>query len=199
MSAGLVALVNAVLPGFLTVCVFRLVTPRSEGTGTILVATALAWNVVIDALVRMPVETGIWTPPAWAKDWLEIPVAIVLGFVAAKIWSNAGIHRWLRQSRITTVGPHDRIAATMFEYARNEAWASVIYVKQDEKPIYGEIHSWSVHGQVGEIAVRTRRRDDAPPDKRYQDTRTVEDVFLSLDNVTKIEFVNPNLTAEEAV
>ena len=87
----------------------------------------------------------------------------------------------------------------MFEYARNEAWASLIYVKQDEKPIYGEIHSWSVHGQqVGEIAVRTRRRDNAPPDKRYQDTRTVEDVYLSLDNVTKIEFVNPNLTAEEA-
>ena len=86
----------------------------------------------------------------------------------------------------------------MFEYARNEAWASVIHLKQDEKPIYGEIHSWSVQGQTGEIAVRTRRKDGAPPDKRYQDTRTVEDVYLSLDNITKIEFVDPNQTAEEA-
>ena len=198
MSAGLVALVTAVLPGFLTVCVFRLVTPRSEGTGTILVAMALAWNVVIDVLVRMPVETGIWTAPTWAKGWLEVPVAILLGFVAAKIWSNAGVHRGLRRAGITAVGPHERIAATMFEYARDEEWASVIYLKQEEKPIYGEVHSWSVHGQVGEIAVRTRRRDGAPPDERYQDTRTVEDVYLSLDNVAKIEFVDPNQTQGEA-
>ena len=197
MSAGLVALVNAVLPGFLTVCVFRLVTPRSEGTGTILVATALAWNVVIDVLVRMPAETGIWTAPTWAKDWLEVPVAVLLGFVAAKIWSNAGLHRWLRQWRITAVGPHERIAANMFEYAREEGWVSLIHVKQDEKPIYGKIHSWSVQGQAGEIAVRTHRRDGAPPDERYQDTRTVENVCLSLDNVTKIEFVHPNRTVGE--
>ena len=93
MSAGLVALINVVLPGFLTVCVFRLVTPRSEGADAILVATALAWNVVIDVLVRMPMEAGLWKAPPWAEEWLEAPVAIILGFVAAKIWSNPWLHR----------------------------------------------------------------------------------------------------------
>ena len=70
-------------------------------------------------------------------------------------------------------------------------------MKEEERPIYGVIHSWSVHGQMAEIAIRTHRKDGALPDERYQDTRTVEDVYLSLDNVTRIEFVDPKRTVGE--
>ena len=196
MSAGLLAIVNAVLPGFLTVCVFRLIAPWTEGTGTMLVATALAWNVVIDALVQVPTVFRTEDLPSHLDDWLKFPVAAALGFVAAKAWSSAGIHRWLQKLRVTNAGPHTRIDAGMFTLAQTNKWVSVIHVKDEEKPIYGIAHSWSIQEQGGGIGVRTRRSSTAKPDERYQDTRTVEHVYMPLQEVRKVEFVDPKRTKE---
>ena len=198
MSAGLLTIVNAVLPGFLTVCVFRLIAPRTEGTGTMLVATALAWNVVIDALVQVPAALGTAELPAYLDDWLNFLVAAALGFLAAKAWSSSRIHRWLQRLRVTNVGPHARIDAGMFALARTHKWVSVIHVKDEGKPIYGIVHSWSIQEQGGGIGVRTRRPSTAKPDERYQDTRTVEHVYLPLQEVRKVEFVDPEPTKEES-
>lgn len=198
MSAGLLGFVDALLPGFLTVCVFRLIAPRTEGTGTMLVATALAWNVVIDALVQVPATFGPAKLPEHLDDWLKLLVAAALGFLAAKAWSSSGIHRWLQRLKVTNVGPHVRIDAGMFALAKANKWVSVIHVKDEEKPIFGYVQSWSIQEQGGGTGVRTRRPGTAKPDDRYQDTRAIEHVYLPLQEVRKVEFVDIDPTKEHS-
>ena len=56
----------------------------------------------------------------------------------------------------------------------------------------------SIREQGGGIGVRTRRPGTAKPDERYQDTRTVEHVYLPLQEVRKVEFADPKRTKEDS-
>lgn len=163
-----------------------------------LVATALAWNVVIDAAARVPTVLEVGELPAYLDDWLKFLIAVALGFAAAKAWSSSRIHSWLQRLNVTSVGPHARIDAGMFTLARANGWVSVVHIKDEEKPIYGIIHSWSIQEQGGGIGVRTRRPGTARPDERYQDTRAVEHVYLPLQEVRKVEFVDIDPTKEHS-
>ena len=186
LSNDIVEILTFLLPGFIAVAVFYSLTSHPRPSEFTSVVHALIFTMIVQALVFM-------LPLARLSEWLgssseaeilvSVPVALVMGMLAAYVSNQDKLYALLRRLRITreTSYPSEWYSS----FANHEGCYVVLHLQGDRR-LYGWLEEWPSqpdkgHFRLAEVSWLTGGSDDP--------MEQVAAIMVPASQVEMVEFV----------
>ena len=198
-SGGIVDTLKFLLPGFVSAAIFHSFTSHSKPGEFGLVVQALIFTIVGEAVITALLLMDSF---AWMKGRgvvLSVPVAVLLGLVAAYFSNNDTVHRLFRRLGVTreTSYPSEWYST----FARTDCYV-VLHLK-GERRLYGWPEEWPSRPDEGHFRItegewlfETGTEDEY---QKKMPATEISAILIPVGEVEMVEFVSasPDEETEE--
>jgi hypothetical protein len=186
-NAELIALLNQLLPGFLTAWIFYGLTAYRRPSQFERIAQALVFTSIIQ-IFRIGIKNvvSLWAPGEWSTEsdfvcsWI---LAVLLGLFISWCAHQDFFHRWLRALRLTS---NTSYPSAWYSAAKRYKTDIILNLKDGHR-LQGWPYEWPDHLDEGQFALcdASWLREDGPP----IDLSAAECLVIPAVNVEFVEFL----------
>lgn len=186
-SGGIVDALKFLLPGFVSAAIYYSFTSHSKPGEFGLVVQALIFTIVAEAIITALLLMDSF---AWMKGRgvvLSVPVAVLLGLIAAYFSNNDTVHRLFRRLGVTreTSYPSEWYST----FAQHPDCCVVLHLK-GERRLYGWPEEWPSRPEEGHFRITEGEWLTGDEEKKKVQETGVSAIMIPVGEVEMVEFLS---------